>query len=326
MINQNTSIKEYFNDFLYSKYSDSYYEQLLLLPIEQLLPKFQDFDLRQATAILNKKPEIAIAENEGFHCLHHAILSNNPEVLSLVINTALQQQSDFVLPLLPGYLLKDVANTLSCFSLAAYKDCQHSLAVLFSRINEPEKQIDETLVKYTLKNKSQKCARLLSKVPGINIQELYFNYIYNRNKNYDSSYHIYEFITFNMDADLNNLSKYGIKAFYNSPGQPDFFNLILQSMVEDNYYSYMNDDKKNFMLHCVNFFLKTHKAKPVIDLDNENNNSKTSREYLDIFMNYKSNNSSLVSAINKNIIEYDKYYLEKNLPKSTQHIIKKVKI
>lgn len=302
-------INRNYNDEFYSKLSSNKKTFLSLLP---------KLEYKQIKEVFKRSPQFANSFSDGWHSLHYACLSNNPQIVSMVIDEAINQGvTEYPTT---QKAKRGAAKGVSLSNFCASLDLDESFATVLLNLSTPENQNFETTIKYAFSYGSPKVTNLLKKIYTENFQNVMLSfYCFEKEEEKKVRNNFHTIFVNNFKCNPEKLLDYGIDINYKLDNQRTYFTNTLYWL---NQYSYLIEEnlKEDKFKNLILFFLENGE-----NLDDKDGLGDSPRELIKNLKN-KIFDSKTVEIIDDSFVLFDKLSLNNKLNKSNQNKVTKLKI
>ncbi len=305
--------KEYTN----RNYNDEFYKKLSSNK-KTFLSSLPKLEHRQIKEVLKISPQFSNSFSDGWHSVHYACLSNNAQIVSTVIDGAINQG-------ITEYpttqkAKRGVAKGVSLLNFCASLDLDESFATVLLNLSAPESQNFEVTLKYAFLYGSPKVTNLLKTIYPENFQKIILSsYCFMKEENKKVKNNFFGVFIDNFKYNPEKFLDYGIDINYKLENERTYFTNTLYWL---NQYSHLIEDemKGDKFKNLILFFLKNGE-----NLDDKDGYGDSPRDLIKNIKN-KIFDSKTIESIDDSESLFDKLSLNNKLNQSNQKQTTKLKI
>ena len=299
------------------RYSNDDYYNFLSKSKTNFLSNLNKLNYNQIKEVLRRKPEYSNVFYDGWHSIHYACLSNNSHVVSLMIDTAINQgMNEFPTT---EKLKRRIPANISLLNFCASLDLDDSFATSILNLSSPENQNFELTLRYAFLYGSPKVVNFISKLELDSFQKtLLSSFCFKSVEDNKVKNNFYAVFVENFKCNPERFKDYNIDITYTIENERNYFTNTLYWL---NNYSYLIDEmKEDKFKNIITFFLKNG-----CNLDDKDGFGDSPRKLLDDLKN-KIFDSSIISMLENCKIEFEQLSLNNKLKQSKTNQPTKLKI
>ncbi len=299
------------------RYSNDNFYNFLTKNKRNFLSTLNKLDEKQVREVLKRKPEYANVFHDGWHSLHYACLSNNYKIVTVIMDSAINQGlTEFPTT---QKLKRRIPANISLLNFCASLDLDDSFATAILNLSTPASQNFEVTLKYAFLYGSPKVTNFIHQLKMEDFQKTILStYCFKKEDGNKLKNNFYAVFVENFKCNPEKFLDYKIDINYKIDNERNYFTNTLYWL---SHYSYIIEDmKEDKFKNLIMFFLKNG-----FNLDDKDGLGDSPRKLLDDLKN-KVFDSSITSMLENCKTEFDKLSLNNQLKHLNTNQQNKLKI